>query len=273
MKKCQKCGNKNAIEMSFCLECGTALTNLHKEKVLQDNINTQNLKTSEQITASFENDGNTIQNTHRTFQQSVPTYTRDSSPKSNKGIIFGIGASLIALLFMAVGVIGIIAYISVDDPKPKPLVTTPTKKPDIPAETPTFPESPNPTKSGTYRLKQGTGWQLSNIITVGSENFRVVVKGKINLDGISRNISAKGVEGYKNRRIHSEFRTGALLMRTHYPDGKHSNIQAVTDNEYWQNYPDERGKLEFIVNDNSPDYNDGGFIITVTMVNVPNGSK
>jgi len=77
----------------------------------------------------------------------------------------------------------------------------------------------------------------------------VTVSGRYDLDGIRDNVTAKGVSSHRSRRVFSKFRTGALLMRTHYPDGRHSNIQAVTTGRDWENFPDEKGHLEFMVND------------------------
>ena len=57
-------------------------------------------------------------------------------------------------------------------------------------------------------------------------------------------------------------------MRTHLPNGGHSNIQAVSSGEYWENYEDERGLLEFIVNDNAPERNSGSLRIRFEMQEV-----
>ncbi len=151
-----------------------------------------------------------------------------------------------------------------ETPQPTP-ITNPTPEDDII----TFPTPKVPTKRATYRVNAKSGWQLSNIKTVPRENFRVRVSGRINLDGIKNRVSARGVSGHKNRRIFKQFRTGALLMRTHYPNGKHSNIQPVSAGQYWQNYPNETGKIEFLVNDNAADYNSGNFKIRFEMINVP----
>jgi hypothetical protein len=141
--------------------------------------------------------------------------------------------------------------------------------PQTDSDTITFPTPTSPTKRATYRVKTISGWQLSEIQTVPLENFRITVKGKVDLDGIKNNVTAKGVEGHKDRRIVKEYPTGALLMRTHYPDGRHSNIQPVSAGEYWQNFKDETGRIEFLINDNAPENNDGEFTISFTMQDVP----
>lgn len=140
-------------------------------------------------------------------------------------------------------------------------------------ETITFPTPTNPTPSATYNVKNVSGWQLSDIETVPSELFQIKVSGKIDIDGVKDNVTAKGIKGNEERRIIKEFPTGALLMRTHYPDGKHSNIQSVSASQYWENYKDETGKIEFLINDNAPENNDGEFVIDFKMDKKPQESK
>ena len=84
-------------------------------------------------------------------------------------------------------------------------------------------------------------------------------RGRIKLDGIKKRVGVKGINGYQNRRVIKKYKTGALLMRTHYPDGRHSNIQPVGAGEFWLNAPDETGKIEFFINDNSPEEGSGRF--------------
>ncbi len=102
-----------------------------------------------------------------------------------------------------------------------------------------------------------------------SETFRTSVRGKIYLDDVKENVSPEGTKKNKERRIYKEFKTGALLMRTRFANGKVSNIQPVTASEVWDNAPDESGRIEFLINDNAPEYNSGAFIIAVEMVSVP----
>ncbi len=55
-------------------------------------------------------------------------------------------------------------------------------------------------------------------------------------------------------------------MRTRYADGKYSKISIVkTKNStgVWQNADDEHGKLEFCINDNAPEGNDGEFVVSL----------
>ena len=58
-------------------------------------------------------------------------------------------------------------------------------------------------------------------------------------------------------------------MRTRYADGRFSNTVAAGVNGSWENLPEERGMLEFAVNDNAPKDNGGQFTIRVKMTSVP----
>ena len=65
-------------------------------------------------------------------------------------------------------------------------------------------------------------------------------------------------------------------MRTHYADGKFSNVMSMTtngSNGSWRNFQDEVGKLEFCINDNAPAQNGGQFTISVTLTKVANAKK
>ncbi|MDQ3062836.1 MAG: hypothetical protein M3R14_08255, partial [Acidobacteriota bacterium] len=88
---------------------------------------------------------------------------------------------------------------------------------------------------------------------------------------IEKNVSPQGIadKKYQTRRLFPEFPVGALLMRTRYADGKYSKISVVaTKNStgIWQNAPDERGRLEFCINDNAPDGNDGVFVVSLAII-------
>ena len=138
---------------------------------------------------------------------------------------------------------------------------TPGPTPEKYVTTPVNPIGPA-SKRGSFTIKANQKWQISKIRTVGSQNFRVVAFGTYKLSGIRNRVSARGVSGHTHRRIFKQYNTGALLMRTHYPDGSHSNIQPVAAGQFWQNYPKERGLLEFIVNDNRMENNSGSLRIT-----------
>jgi hypothetical protein len=299
MKKCQTCGFNNTDIMNFCLECGSALAKIPKMVIPLDSLSGQE-NPSDQVTEDYEKEtvvGN------RSIINQKPGFsnfqTPPPKPRSNAKIFLLLGGGLLAIVaLIGVTATGILIYTlqSQKQTSSRPLVSKtpaenfPTPTPDetfpeikeTPQPTPiakktpaadedpiTFPVPQTPTKQATYQVKPLTGWQLSEIKTVPLENFRIRVSGHIEMDGVKKKVSAKGVKGLKDRRIVKKFPAGAVLMRTHYPDGRHSNIQKVSAGEYWQNYKNETGKIEFLVNDNSPEYNSGGFTITFDLINVP----
>lgn len=299
MKKCQSCGYENTNIMNYCLECGNALAPDAQMVVPLETVDFSNReKPSEQVTEDYEKE--TVVNNRFAVEPTVAAFRQQpaQAQRSNTKLFIAIGGGLFALVMLiGVGAAGIVFYALQNPGKPpsRPIVSnTPVKTPEVeetpdiivektPEATPevevtpdsneetiTFPTPENPTKSASYEIRTVLGWQLSDIETVPNENFIVKVRGKIYLDEIGDNVSAKGVKGFEERRMIKEFPTGALLMRTHYPDGRHSEIQAVSASEYWQNYKDETGKIEFMINDNSPENNEGEFIIDFKMQDAPN---
>lgn len=292
MKKCIACGFENTDLMNFCLECGEALKAEPKMVIPLDSLSGSE-KPSEQVTEDFEKE--TVVNNRFPIQQDSPNYNTPPAKKSSNAKIFlAIGAGFVAIVgLISIAAAGIILYTIQSQKEPRRIVKkrsditeVPTpypdkdildissdkkkkEKTDTKEKTIIFPTPKNPTKRSTYKVRSVPGWQLSEIKTVSLENFRITVSGRVNLKGIEKRVSAKGVKGHKDRRIIKKFPTGALLMRTHYPDGKHSNIQQVSVGEYWQNYPNETGKIEFLINDNSPENNKGDFTIRFRMINVP----
>lgn len=293
MKKCQSCNFENSDVMSFCQECGSALPETPKMVVPIGAAETEAFRTSEINTDSFD-DETVVNNDRFGFKQSVPTHVHNAKPAGSNTKIYVAVAGVI--LFLGFGILAAAAgiiYATYSLSEPKPLVSNPKSTPEVyespvptpfpgddfppPAEKPkttpnvnndviTFPTPKSPTRRGTYRMTSGNGWQLSKIETVPNEDFRVLVKGKIKLGGIGKYVSMRGIKGHESRRIHKEFPTGALLMRTHYPDGRHSGIQPVALGQYWKNDPNETGKIEFVINDNSPENNTGNMTVTVTEV-------
>jgi hypothetical protein len=143
---------------------------------------------------------------------------------------------------------------------------SPTPSPKQSFEPPT-----TPTKEGTFTIYANEGWQLSEIAVVPRERYTSTTEGIVDIAGVKTGVRAGGLkdEKYKSRRLYPEFPVGALLMRTRYADGRFSNMVVVGTSGSWENLPDERGMLEFIINDNSPKDNGGQFTIKVKLVSVP----
>lgn len=280
MKSCRKCGFSNDDSMQFCVECGTALKDSPQMVVPLDSLSGTE-KPTEEIPAASESE------TVVANRFAAPGAQKPSTSGGKRAIKIFIGiivAGVLLVTFAAAGVI-LAVYLSIIDAAPRPIVSrretpTPTRTPrwivkSTPKSTPEATPEPSPTirieidavatRKTSFEIQTDESWQVSKVRTIGSENFIVTATGNYELDGIKKRVTARGVSGHKERRLFKDFRTGALLMRTHYPDGRHSNIQAVSSGKYWQNYPDEEGNLEFIVNDNDPDENDGDLTIRFEM--------
>lgn len=271
MKKCVNCGHQNDPAMSFCVECGMPLgaTPLTAAK-------TENLPAG---------------------SESLPTVALPPKKSRKTFWILGGLASLLILGLLGLGAIWLaVRNFSPDGANkrtPTPTVA-PIKKPSAtPQKTPTIdlannssetpePEktaasNPNftpptkPTKQGVFTVKVDKTWQLSDIYVVPNEKFVLLAMGVADLHGIGKGVSPAGVNDkkYQSRRLFSEFSTGALLMRTLYADGKYSKISEVSSkgaNGIWQTAADERGRLEFCVNDNAPEENHGEFIVSLAVI-------
>ncbi len=284
MKKCRNCGLENDAAMNFCLECGAPLT-----------ANSFSGAKTEYLPATVA--------TAAASRQSAATVAIPKN-KSRKSLwIVGGLVSLLLLVLLGLGGALFLAnrlsrensVVKTPTPavlpsrKPSPLpqksaagielsntedsadsAETPETEPNA-APDPDFTPPTKPTARGIFNVRADENWQLSNLDVVGGEKFVLLAEGETNMRGIGKGIPPEGVvhKKYQARRIFPEFPAGALLMRTRYADGKYSDISAVKDERatgMWQNAPDERGKLEFCVNDNAPDGNEGEFVITLIAV-------
>jgi cytoskeletal protein RodZ len=299
MKRCQKCGYENADAMRFCLECGTALTDAPMVINLSDKP-TESLSGGAPTNFGARRETETFVAGRGAVPHNLGNFTAQPPPKSNKKLFLILGglASLLVLLGVAGAAIVFYNYrqnkLVSASPTPTASPTAKTGKSPTPktsaTATPTPAESPEktpeasftppvePTKKATFTVNADEGWQLSDIDVVSLEKFRTSVQGAIDLAGIKSSVPPAGLTDAKtkSRRVYPEFPTGALLMRTRYADGKTSNTVSMTTNGAngnWENYPNETGKLEFCINDNSPAANGGQFIVTVTMTGVPKAKK
>lgn len=294
MKKCQKCGYENADAMRFCLECGTPLHDAPMVVNLSDNP-TESLSGGApptnfgavRETETFVNRGN--------FGNFGNFQTPPPAPKKKSKLLPILGglAALLVLFGIAAAGIGYYVYKQnfIAEVTPTPTAsptasTSPTKKPSgsptaspsvSPSATPQTSFTPplEPTKKGTFTVYANGSWQLSNLDVVALEKFTTSASGLIDVAGVKNNVTYAGVkdEKTKARRIYPEYPTGALLMRTRYTDGRYSNVQPLSASNSWENFPDEIGKLEFCINDKSPENNGGQFTVTKTSTSAPKGNS
>jgi hypothetical protein len=225
---------------------------------------------------------------------SAPPFTQSAPPpKSKTGMIVGIVVGVLLLGLLGVGLLGGYYYYSNSkdvvvnngnkkqgtlDPDgkatPKPANTNASPESE-PSPTPTSKQSfeppTTPTKEASFSIYANEGWQLSDIAVVPYEQFTTTTEGIVDIAGVKTGIRAGGVKDdkFKSRRLYDEFPVGALLMRTRYANGSYSNMVAAGTSGNWQNLPDERGMLEFIINDNAPKDNGGQFTIKAKLKSVP----
>lgn len=291
MARCWKCGRENAAGMRFCTHCGAAMSDAAQPNPAFD---------SSAETLSLPANPQTAPTNWPNFAESYKAQTPPvaEAPKSRTGLFVGIAAGLL-LLLIALGGGGAAYYYysgsddevangntnpglydpsNLDDgdananssPSPKP---SPSPTPS-PTPSQMFTPPTEPTKDGTFTIYANDGWQLSQIAVVPEEKYTTSVEGIVDLAGVKAGVRAGGTkeEQYKSRRLFPEWPTGALLMRTRYADGRFSNTMPVTTSGAtgsWENLPDERGMLEFRINDNAPQNNGGQFTIRKRHTSVP----
>ncbi len=286
MANCGNCGNQNPEGMRFCTNCGATLPD-------------QSLSGASPSSASVET--LVMNQAPQTTPTNWPTigslYGAQTPPpevkKSRTGLIVGVIASVLVLgVIAAAAGVGYYYYSnstkdensnqsqgvyksstggdSNENANKKP---SPTPSP-TPENTQLFAPPTEPTKEGSFTVYANGDWQLSQIAVVPLEEYTTTVDGIVDLAGAKAGIRAGGTNDaqFKSRRLFAEWPTGALLMRTRYADGRFSNTVAVSAggaNGSWKNLPDERGMLEFRINDNQQLNNGGQFTIRVKFTSAP----
>jgi zinc-ribbon domain len=283
MIRCGQCGRDNADGMRFCTNCGAALGT-------EASTGGRPASDSSQETISFSAPPPTSPTGWPTLGSSYapPQPAARTVERKNTGLIVGVVVLLLLGLLGAGGVLGWYFYSKSKtessnentengntSPTPKPTASNTNARP-----TPTVSPSPSnqsfapptvPSKEGTFTVYANEGWQLSGIAVVPYEKYTTHVEGIVDLAGAKAGIHAGGDKDakLKSRRLFAEYPTGALLMRTRYADGRFSNTVAAGESGNWENLPEERGMLEFAVNDNAPQGNGGQFTVRVKMTSVP----
>jgi hypothetical protein len=276
--------------MRFCTNCGTAIADANSLSGTPDSSSVETLS----LPANPQTAPTNWPNFADSYKAQTPPVAEPK--KSKAGLIIGIIAALGLLGLVVVGGIGYYYYSSWDsevangnnnqgvhnsnigdeDANANSSPTPKASPSPIPSPTPAqlFTPPTEPTKDGTFTIYANEGWQLSQIAVVPEEKYTTTVEGIVDLAGAKAGIRAGGTkdEQYKSRRLFPEWPTGALLMRTRYADGRFSNtlpVSASGATGYWENLPDERGMLEFRINDNSPANNGGQFTIRKKHTSVP----
>lgn len=292
MVVCLKCGRENPEGMRFCSNCGAVLA------VAPDPSSLETLS----LSANPQTSPTNWPNLGESFKQ--PTTPVATGQKSRAGLIVGIIVAVLLLCVIAIGGgVGYYYYSNSGDDKangndnqgvytrapddenananvnakPSPAASvSPTAAPS-PGNVQLFEPPTEPTKEGTFTVYANGDWQLSQIAVVPLEEFTTTVQGIVDLAGAKAGVGPGGTKDaqYKSRRLFQEWPAGALLMRTRYADGRFSNTVAVVAGASgsWQNLPDERGMLEFRINDNAQQNNGGQFTIRARLTKVPKSKK
>jgi hypothetical protein len=297
MKKCFACGNENPDEMTFCLQCGKPVAASATSGLGNEDQSTVALSggpptvPGNSVETRFYGRGFTIN--ADTVDQPAAQTVAPVAKKSRKGLVIGILAGVVIIFGVgAAALVGGYFYMNrgtvVSNATPTPprngntnsltnsnsVSNTNSAPAPTPAPVVSFTPPTEPTKTGSFTINANSGWQLSNIDGVPLEQFTTTASGLVDISGVKAGVGPRGVtdSASKPRRLVPDFPTGALLMRTRYADGNFSNVQAVVGGRStgsWQNQKQERGKIEFCVNDNAPQNNAGQFTVTVKMTKVP----
>lgn len=296
MVVCLKCGRENPEGMRFCSNCGTALAESPPSGaggVTPDSSSLETLSMNQNPQTAPTN----WPNFGESFKQSAPPVA--PAKKSRTGLIVGLVALVVLLGLAVIGAAaGYYFYsksqtdagnhngegvrtVETDDnsnenanAKPSPAASSSPSPAPSPTVGQSFEPPTEPTKEDSFTVYANGDWQLSHIAVVPLEQFTTTVEGIVDLAGAKAGVAPGGTKDaqYKSRRLFQEWPTGALLMRTRYADGRFSNTVAVAAGRAtgsWENLPDERGMLEFRINDNAPQSNGGQFTIHMRLTSVP----
>lgn len=283
MLRCGNCGRDNAEDMRFCTNCGALL------EAASGGGSGEIDSSQSPETISFSVPPPTSPTAGwPTVGSYLPPQPPVSKGRSNNtGLVISIVVVAVLGVLATAGGIGWYLFSKSDTTEianrnaktenvsPSPSNTNANTRPS-PEASPTpsntsFEPPTVPTKEGSFTVYANEGWQLSKIAVVPYEKYTTKVEGLVDLAGAKAGIRAGGDKDakLKSRRLFGEYPTGALLMRTRYADGRFSNTVAAGVNGAWANLPDERGMLEFAINDNAPKDNGGQFTVRVKMTSVP----
>ena len=288
MASCGKCGRENPVGMLFCTNCGTSLPDTSSSG--SSSPGSQSVET-----LVMNADSRTPPDNWPSIGNSYRPPTTPEPQKSRTGLIIGVVAVVLLVGIAAAGGVGYYFYSKSNDKvangNSNEGVYTPStvgnsndnanaNKKASPTPTPTpvntqlFSPPTEPTKDATFTVYANGDWQLSPIAVVPLEKFTTSVDGIVDLAGAKAGIRAGGTNDaqFKSRRLFQEWPTGALLMRTRYADGHFGNTVATSaggSNGSWVNLPDERGMIEFRINDNQQKDNGGQFTIHVRLTSAP----
>ncbi|MCW5962107.1 MAG: zinc ribbon domain-containing protein [Pyrinomonadaceae bacterium] len=256
---CPGCGTEELKEATFCSNCNAAL---HPPPEI---INSETVAG----TSTVE-----IPGSMKTIHEHIPSSPDASEQKpQNPVFLFGVvGLIALILVLVLVGAVVFAYYFftSLDVGKlvPTDSATVVPARTASPLKTPAPPPIPVVTERSSFIVKANDKeWQVSEIAVDNSQMFNTEVRGAIVLDGIGANVGPSGIALAPERRVFKEFLTGSLLMRIRFPDGKTSVVQSAALSDIWQTEENEKGVIEFLINDNAPEKNKGMFLFSAKLEN------
>jgi hypothetical protein len=202
MKRCGKCGNENADDMRFCLECGNQLPDAPIF------INLQNDTAQQQADLKTDNFGQSV-NTQvgggGQYGQSNYAAAANRPRRSNTKIYLAVGGVLALLLLLFAGVGAIVVYNMMNSEET--VYVKPTPSPD--ANRPIKKDSPSPEDSAT---PETSPTRSSKTPTLTEEDDPAVT---VKFDGI--NVDYNVMEGgRKGMRMTVNFTVTGLKEKDSY---------------------------------------------------------
>lgn len=146
MKRCGKCGNENADEMQFCLECGNQLADAPFVVNIQDNA------TQKQTDVKTDSFGQSV-NTQVNNQYTPPDYSAANRPRrSNTKIYLAVGGILALFLLLITAVGAVVVYNTMSGENAE-LTPTPTPRRVVEKDSPAPETSATPKTTPTKQSK------------------------------------------------------------------------------------------------------------------------
>lgn len=267
MRPCLACGNLNPDGMSFCQQCGKPLGSPPADDISgQATIAISDLPPTQAIRPLVTASHHSVGSTNATPQA--------PERKSRTGLIIGTAVGVVLLVgIVGAALVGCYLYLERAQPSNSDAAIAKNasnngNRSTNPTRENMFPPPVAATRSGTFVVHADDTWQISEIEVIPEEDFEIDTTGLVDIAGVRSSVGPDGIAdaASKPRRLMSDRSTGALMMRIRYPDGRFSNSAAISDYFEGSTEKNERGHLEFCVNDNSPQNNGGQFTVTVTRV-------
>jgi hypothetical protein len=224
MKKCQTCGNQNADEMRFCLNCGASLP----DAPVIVNFGGQQGGGSNPGTNPYGKSMETQFNKQPVFQPQQPQQNYSMVPPSNRGggkkMMIAIGGVVALFLLILVAGAAIVGYnmmkkkeVVNNSPTPSPSASVSPSASPSPSKSPSSSPTPKPTSSkpaSNIKASFDKVWVDYNVTEGGERGMRIHVKFNVS--------NMKDTDGYV--MIYFEETDGTKLTTSSSLYGKDGNV-------------------------------------------------